>query len=49
MNIGGGGEKMGAGYVNIGGKEGKGARSRGSMLAAAAAAAVEKNMRYICK
>ena len=44
--VGGGGVKMGGGRVNRGGKEGKGARVRGSILAAAV---VEKNLRNICQ
>ena len=44
--VGGREEKMGGGRVNRGGKEGKGARGRGSMIAAAV---VEKNLRNICQ
>ena len=44
--VGGREEKMGGGRVTRGEKEGKGARVRGSMLAAAV---VEKNLRNICK
>ena len=46
--MGGDGVKMGAGKVEMKGKEGKGARVRGSILAAAATA-VEKNLRNNCQ